>query len=118
MAHPEVFYKYMPARTARIVLESSRLRWSSTLEFNDQSVFQRMPRFKPTIAEGLRKFPQLLLDVVAGSVEIDEKSLTLSTQLLLSILRRMPVGPSRYAADSRIKHSISPRATGCKAKDA
>jgi hypothetical protein len=28
------------------------------------------------------------------------------------------VGPSRYAADSRIKHSISPRATGCKAKDA
>ena len=28
------------------------------------------------------------------------------------------VGPSRYAADSRIKHSISPRATGCNAKDA
>jgi hypothetical protein len=31
---------------------------------------------------------------------------------------RGSVGPSRYAADSRIKHSISPRATGCKAKDA
>ncbi len=28
------------------------------------------------------------------------------------------VGPSRYAADSRIKRSLSPRATGCKAKDA
>jgi hypothetical protein len=29
-----------------------------------------------------------------------------------------PVGPSRYAADSRIKHIISLRATGRKAKDA
>lgn len=94
MAHPEVFYKYMSARTARIVLETSRLRWSSPLEFNDQSEFQRMPRFKPTIADGLRKFPQLLLDVVAGTVEIDENSLTLSTQLLLSILRRMPISRS------------------------
>ena len=81
----------MSARTARIVLEGSRLRWSSPLEFNDLSEFQRMPRFNPTIAEGLRKFPQLLLDVVAGTVEIDEEALTLSTQLLLSTLRRMPI---------------------------
>jgi hypothetical protein len=28
------------------------------------------------------------------------------------------VGPSRYAADSRINHIVSPRATGRKAKDA
>lgn len=94
MAHPEVFYKYMSARTARIVLESSRLRWSSPLVFNDLSEFQRMPRFNPTIAEGLRKFPQLLLDVVAGIVDVDEESLTPSTQLLLSMLRRTPISRS------------------------
>jgi hypothetical protein len=94
MSHPEVFYKYMSARTARIVLESSSLRWSSPLVFNDLSEFQRMPRFNPTIAEGLREFPQLLLDVVAGTVEIDEESLAPSTQLLLSILRLRPICPN------------------------
>lgn len=94
MAHPEVFYKYMSARTARIVLESSSLRWSSPLSFNDLSEFQRMPRFVPTIAEGLRKFPHLLLDIVAGTVEIDEESLPPPTQLLLSILRRMTTSRS------------------------
>lgn len=94
MAHPEVFYKYMSARTARIVLESTRLRWSSPLVFNDLSEFQRMPRFNPTIAEGLRKFPQLLLDVVARIVDVDEESLTPSTQLLLSMLRRTPISRS------------------------
>jgi hypothetical protein len=94
MAHPEVFYKYMSARTARIVLESTRLRWSSPLVFNDLSEFQRMPRFNPTIAEGLRKFPQLLLDVVAGIVDVDEESLTPSTQLLLTMLRRTPISRS------------------------
>ena len=95
MAHPEVFYKYMSARTARIVLESSSLRWSSPLSFNDLSEFQRMPRFVPTIAEGLRKFPHLLLDIVAGTVEIDEEYLPPPTQLLLSILRRMPFSGER-----------------------
>jgi len=94
MSHPEVFYKYMSARTARIVLGSSSLRWSSPLVFNDLSEFQRMPRFNPTIAEGLREFPQLLLDVVAGTVEIDEESLAPSTQLLLSILRLRPICPN------------------------
>lgn len=94
MAHPEVFYKYMSARTARLVLENSSLRWSSPLSFNDLSEFQRMPRFKPTIAEGLTTFPHLLLDVVAGTVEIDEKSLAPQTQLLLSILRRIPTSRS------------------------
>lgn len=94
MAHPEVFYKYMSARTARIVLESSSLRWSSPLSFNDLSEFQRMPRFAPTIAEGLRQFPHLLLDIVAGTVEIDEEPLPPPSQLLLSILRRMPTSRS------------------------
>jgi hypothetical protein len=105
MAHPEVFYKYMSARTAKIVLESSRLRWSSPQEFNDLSEFQRMPRFDPTIAEGLRKFPQLLLDVVSGTVEMDEESLTPSTQLLLSLLRRMPISPSMV---DEISEALSP----------
>ena len=53
-----------------------------------------MPRFVPTIAEGLRKFPHLLLDIVAGTVEIDEESLPPPTQLLLSILRRMTTSRS------------------------
>src|SRR5215468_2669909 len=30
-----VFYKYMTARTARIVLSTRKLRWSSPLMFND-----------------------------------------------------------------------------------
>jgi hypothetical protein len=31
----QVFYKYMTARTARIVLSTRKLRWSSPLMFND-----------------------------------------------------------------------------------
>jgi hypothetical protein len=31
----EYFYKYMPASTAKLVLQSGRLRWSSPLLFND-----------------------------------------------------------------------------------
>jgi hypothetical protein len=32
---PQFFYKYMTARVAKIVLASRRLRWSSSLLFND-----------------------------------------------------------------------------------
>jgi len=31
---PDIFYKYMPANTAKLVLENSTLRWSSPLDFN------------------------------------------------------------------------------------
>jgi hypothetical protein len=48
------------------------------------------------------------------------KWFTEGTKSVAVVLGNHPcsVGPSRYAADSRIKRSLSPRATGCKAEDA
>src|SRR4051812_23527309 len=35
MTHPEHFYKYVDADTAKIILKNSTLRWSAPSRFND-----------------------------------------------------------------------------------
>ncbi|WP_168163844.1 DUF2971 domain-containing protein [Jeongeupia sp. USM3] len=89
MTHPEKLYKYTSSNTALIVLQNSRLRWSSPLLFNDPAEFQRMPRFEPTIAEASKEFPETLLKIATEKTNIDESTLSPSARLLLRITREL-----------------------------
>lgn len=75
MQHPEIFYKYMPSSTALLVLESSRIRWSSPLLFNDISEFQRMPIFSPSLDDAFKQFPEVIAKAALGKAEFDENRL-------------------------------------------
>lgn len=87
MLHPRLFYKYMSADTAALVLHHSRLRWSSPLIFNDLSEFQRMPRFEPSMGASLEALPAHLRRIASGELVIDEARLAPHTRLLLSLVR-------------------------------
>jgi hypothetical protein len=97
--HPSVFYKYTSAETAAIVLESSRLRWSSPLLFNDVAEFQRMPRFEPTIADAKNLLAELLASVIFDSVAIDEERLGELMKVSLKCARHL-------AANGRSRESL------------
>lgn len=66
MRHPQVFYKYMTSETTKIVLETSKLRWSSPQLFNDLLEFQRMPVFEPKIDDSHCQFISALVDIALG----------------------------------------------------
>ncbi|MBI9113333.1 DUF2971 domain-containing protein [Maridesulfovibrio ferrireducens] len=63
MIVPDILYKYTTASTAKIVLESSRLRWSSLGYFNDPNEFQRLPVFDPDIDECYEEYIQLIVKI-------------------------------------------------------
>ena len=109
----------MSANTATIVLESSRLRWTSPLLFNDVAEFQRMPRFDPTIADAQYLLPELFASVIFDGVAIDEMRMGAlmkaslkharhlaengrSREILIELLR-MPVQPD---ADQKVESGI------------
>lgn len=87
MPHPEFFYKYTSPSTALIILENSRLRWSSPLLFNDPAEFQRMPRFEPTIAKASIEFPSTLIDIAKGKIKFDKSKLSPSANLVLQCVK-------------------------------
>ncbi|MBM1192583.1 DUF2971 domain-containing protein [Pseudomonas weihenstephanensis] len=89
MKLPPVFYKYAPSSTACLVLESSKLRWSSPLLFNDIAEFQRMPRFHPRVADSYQLLTDSIVSTAFDGVEIDEARLTHQTRLLLNSVKQM-----------------------------
>jgi hypothetical protein len=76
MQVPPNLYKYTTQSTAKIVLETGRLRWSSPELFNDPSEFQRIPRFDPPLKEALNTLTQVLVEAALGRGEIDEARLS------------------------------------------
>lgn len=89
MQLPPVFYKYVPSSTACLVLESSKLRWSSPLLFNDIAEFQRMPKFHPRVADSYQLLIDSIVSAAFDGVELDEVRLTHQTRLLLSLVKQM-----------------------------
>lgn len=89
MSRPSVFYKYASSSTALLILESSRLRWSSPLLFNDVAEFQRMPRFEPTVAEAHRLLPEAIADAVFDGTTLDEERLGPPMKILLHLVRSL-----------------------------
>ena len=89
MQHPSVFFKYASPRTACLVLESSRLRWSSPLLFNDLAEFKRMPRFEPSLAEAHRLLPEIIANEVLVSPVLDEARLGPPMTVLLQLVKHL-----------------------------
>lgn len=87
--HPSIFYKYMSANTAAIVLENSRLRWASPLLFNDVAEFQRMPRFDPTVADAHALLAELIVSIVFDGVAIDEKRMSIPMKRSLKMVKHL-----------------------------
>lgn len=84
-AVPPVLYKYTTSSTALLVLRGGRLRWSSPILFNDLAEFQRMPRFKPALAESFNSYLEVIADSAAGRIRVDHDRLSRGTRLLLSL---------------------------------
>lgn len=79
---PDSFYKYMSIDTAKIVLESMKLRWSCPTKFNDLSELERMPEFAEPLAECGGEYTKRIINIAfSDSFEID--SFSPSTRLIL-----------------------------------
>lgn len=70
-----------------LILQHSRLRWSSPLLFNDVAEFRRMPRFDPSVADAHKLLPTVIADAVFDGATLDEASLSPPMKLLLSMLK-------------------------------
>jgi len=102
VSHPQTFYKYAPASTALLVLQHSRLRWSSPSIFDDPAEFKRLPRFEPTIAEASKIFSDVVVRAVQGQFPIREAELTPTSRLLLAMtamLIKNGMAPAVLAAE-------------------
>ncbi|WP_223496793.1 DUF2971 domain-containing protein [Pseudomonas sp. A-RE-26] len=89
MQLPSILYKYTTASTAFLVLENSKLRWSSPLLFNDIAEFQRMPRFHPRVADSYKLLTASIVSAVFDGIELDEVRLTHQAGLLLNLVKLM-----------------------------
>ncbi|KAA0888691.1 DUF2971 domain-containing protein [Oryzomonas rubra] len=105
---PNILYKYTSSDTARIMLNSGRLRWSSPLLFNDLAEFQRMPRFEPSLDESLTKFPHVLLQAALGELVVREVELSNGSRLLLEMIRMLlKSGMDREKLTNELSHEAS-----------
>lgn len=86
MKVPDYLYKYMNSNTAKIVLESQKLRWSCPKTFNDLNELQRMPSFSTSTDDGKEEYLDTLLDIAFGELTLG-KPLSQDSSMLLEILK-------------------------------
>lgn len=93
---PNEFYKYASSNTTKIILETSKIRWSSPLLFNDLNEFQQYPIFSPTIEESwvylLNKICDLIYDKIPFNPSVNAPNLDL---MINSIQALKEVGKTR-----------------------
>jgi hypothetical protein len=87
MQLPSTLYKYVTADTAKIVLQSGRLRWSSPLLFNDPIEFQRLPRFDPSLKQAMNDLPKVLVEAALGTRQVDHARLSPMTRQMYDMIR-------------------------------
>ncbi|MCK9812840.1 hypothetical protein M1B35_01410 [Pseudomonas sp. MAFF 302046] len=71
MKFPEIIYKYTAASTAKIVLETGRLRWQSPCQFNDVGELQRMPILSPSFEDSKSICVKELVDVEYSEADVN-----------------------------------------------
>ncbi len=91
MSVPEFLYKYMTADTAKIVLETGRLRWTSPCQFNDVNELQKMPLLKPTFNEGWELYSKKLVGIIYRDNVINFTIYATLTQLILKAILQYQV---------------------------
>lgn len=87
MKVPSQLYKYTTGDTARIVLSSGKLRWSSPEIFNDPAEFQRFPHFQPALVQAITEWPGLVVEAAAGKSSIDIDRLGASSKQLFNLAK-------------------------------
>ena len=90
MAVPEVFYKYTTAETAKIILNTGKLRWKSPCQFNDVQELQRMPLFLPTFEEARPLYSEKLYELAKSGLNMGIGFYSDWTKFLISELRSLP----------------------------
>ncbi|BCS96916.1 hypothetical protein DSLASN_25480 [Desulfoluna limicola] len=90
MAVPEILYKYTTAETAKIILNTGKLRWQSPCQFNDVQELQRMPLFSPTFEEARPLYAERLYELAKSGLNMSIGFYSDWTKLLISELRSLP----------------------------
>ncbi len=81
-----MFYKYTTFETAKIILNSGKLRCSSPLIFNDISEFKKMPIFKPSLEEAKSEFISLLVNHVFEINKLDVSKLAQTSLIIINLV--------------------------------
>lgn len=97
----------MTADTAKIVLETGRLRWQSPCQFNDVNELQRMPLLSPDFNEGWLIYTKTLIDIIFHQNIVDFTIYSSWTQvILLNILQLKINNYSEQQALEKIESNI------------
>ncbi|MFD0738418.1 DUF2971 domain-containing protein [Lysobacter koreensis] len=86
MDTPSHLYKYTSADTAKVVLSTGCLRWSSPEIFNDPAEFRRLPSFEPSLVDSIPQVPRLVVAAAAGDSTIDVERLCAPTRQLYDLV--------------------------------
>lgn len=89
MVVPDLLYKYTTAETAKIVLDTGKLRWQSPCQFNDASELQRMPILSPNFVEARPIYSQKLIELAYSNEPLDLTIYSPWTQTLIALLRKL-----------------------------
>lgn len=87
MTLPANLFKYTTGDTARIILRTSCLRWSSPEKFNDPAEFRRLPKFEPSLIEAISDLPKILVSAAAGESAIDVDRLSDPSRYLYNLFK-------------------------------
>ena len=88
MTVPNKLFKYASASTARIVLDSGRLRWSSPNIFNDLAEFQRLPTFDPPLKKSIADLQELIVAAAVGTRDLEIERLAAPTRLAYELIKQ------------------------------
>lgn len=111
MKVPEILYKYTTADTAKIVLESGRLRWQSPCQFNDVGELQWMPMLSPDFEESRPIYLKQLVDIAYSDLNVDLSIYSQWTQEIIGSLKKLKLqGVSPESALRKIE-SVAPQGT-------
>jgi len=78
----------MSASTAKLVLESQKLRWSCPSTFNDINELQRMPAFDPSMEECRSDYIKVIIDVAYDDLLLT-KPLSANSKFLVFLTQRL-----------------------------
>lgn len=107
MSVPNSLYKYTTAETAKIVLETGRLRWQSPCQFNDVNELQKMPLLEPEFNEGWKLYGKKLVEIIYHKEAIDFTIYSSWTQTILAgVLQHKLLGHSEGKALELLEEKV------------
>lgn len=82
-----ILYKYTSSKVSKLILNSSKIRWSSPLLFNDLNEFQQYPTFSPTIEESWIFLLNKICNFVFDNQEIKNNLITNHSSNIILLIK-------------------------------